>query len=284
MPTHALYLDDSGQKEYAPVGTDYNSTNLSRHFVFGGYFTSLREAGRLAEEMRAAKLRVFGTTAVEIKSNWLRIPHERERRYLQKYNLTEDQLRTFVDSYYGAFLQADVNLLAAVVDKVHMTELYERPWYTPAVAYEAIVQRVQNEIGPSGGKVGVAIDDMSGKTPRHSEYKVNLTKHHEQLKRTGSSLIKMPITVLDGRLRFVNSKTSELVQIADVVAYNVLRQFRDHGEEWEQLGLTQLPTYDWFRRIANKFRKGPDGRIQGYGVVKFPIKQRVAWKLERAAP
>jgi|SRR4051812_13979726 len=278
MPTHALYLDDSGQKEYAPPGVKYSS-GLSRYFVLGGYLTTTREAGRLAEEVRALKLQTFGTTKVEIKSNWLRIPHEREARYLKPYGLTEDRLRELVDSYYGAVLAADLNLLAAVVDKAHMAEMYARPWYTPAIAYEAIVQRLQNELSATGGSAGVVIDDMTGKTPNNSEYKVNLTRHHEQLKKTGSTLLRIPITVLSGRLKFVNSKDSELIQIADVISYNVFRQFRDYGEEWEQLGLEQLPTYDWFRRIASKFRRGPEGRIQGYGVVKLPLRQRITWAI-----
>jgi hypothetical protein len=278
MPTHALYLDDSGQKEYAPPGVKYSS-GLSRYFVLGGYLTTTREAGRLAEEVRALKLHTFGTTQVEIKSNWLRIPHEREARYLKPFGLTESELRELVDSYYGAVLAADLNLLAAVVDKAHMAEVYPKPWYTPAIAYEAIVQRLQNELSPTGGSAGVVIDDMTGKTPNNSEYKANLTRHHEQLKRTGSALLRIPITVLSGRLKFVNSKDSELIQIADVISYNVFRQFRDYGEEWEQLGLEQLPTYDWFRRMASKFRRGPEGRIQGYGVVKLPLRQRIAWAI-----
>jgi hypothetical protein len=80
---------------------------------------------------------------------------------------------------------------------------------------------------------------------------------------------------------------ANLVQVADIVAYNVMRQFRDHGEEWETRSLLSLPTYDWFRRICGKFRQGPDGRIQGYGVVKLPLLDRVAWSVRRrdgAAP
>ena len=70
-----------------------------------------------------------------------------------------------------------------------------------------------------------------------------------------------------------------MLQVADVVAYNVYRQFRQYGEEWERQGLSILPAYDWFLRIAEKFRRGPDGRIQGFGVGKIPLRTRVHWRI-----
>ena len=119
---------------------------------------------------------------------------------------------------------------------------------------------------------------MSGATPKGNQYRDNLRNHHRQLKQTGSTLWKGFSFTQLRELVFVDSKRSHLIQAADVVAYNVFRQFRDHGEEWETAGLGQLPTYDWFSRIAARFRKGPDGRIQGFGVGKIPLRTRVRWK------
>jgi hypothetical protein len=275
--THVLYLDDSGQKEYLADGASYDH-GLSRYFVLGGFFTRLREAGLLAERLASVKRKTFGDRPVEVKSNWLRRPVERKARYLDPFNLTEEQFRSFVDEFYEVTLRADSALLACVVDKEHMTQDYgDARWYTPAAAYEAVVQRAQNELGPPGFRFSVVIDDMTGKTPNASTYSSNLTRHHEQLKKTGCNFFPLRMTALTGRLKFVNSRDSNLIQVADLVAYNVFRQFRDYGEEWETSGLGELPTYDWFRRIAPKFRRGPNGRIQGYGVVKFPLRNRVPW-------
>ena len=86
----------------------------------------------------------FGIEDVEIKSNWLRIEKERRRRYLDRYKVTDDQLDAFVDSYYQALIDADLVLLACVVDKVHMHEKYgDLAWYPPAAAYEPLLQRAQ---------------------------------------------------------------------------------------------------------------------------------------------
>jgi hypothetical protein len=70
-----------------------------------------------------------------------------------------------------------------------------------------------------------------------------------------------------------------LLQVADVVAYNVYRQFREYGEEWETRGLPVLPSYEWFSRLLEKFRKGPNGRIQGFGVAKIPLRTQVRWRI-----
>jgi hypothetical protein len=39
------------------------------------------------------------------------------------------------------------------------------------------------------------------------------------------------------------------VQVSDIVAYNVLRQVRDHGNAWES-AVAESEMYPWLRRIA----------------------------------
>jgi len=282
IETHALYIDDSGTKEYSPTGT-YETVGNTRHFVFAGVFLTVKEAKKITAELRRLKAAVFHTEDVEIKSNWLRLKKERTTRYLQRYGLSDADLTRFIEEYYQVVLGTDLTLLACVVDKIQMREDYgDRAWYPPAAAYELILQRAHSEIvdcGPGDRCFSVIVDDMSGATPRGNQYRDNLRRHHAQLKKTGSTLWKGLTFEHLRDLRFVDSKRSEMIQVADLVAYNVYRQFRDYGEEWETKGLGTLPAYDWFSRIATKFRKGPNGRIQGYGVGKIPLRTRVLWRI-----
>ncbi|MEJ7873202.1 MAG: DUF3800 domain-containing protein [Rubrobacteraceae bacterium] len=274
--THSFYIDDSGTKEYAKNAKEYGR-GKSRYFVFGGVLLSIAEAGLLSSEIIKLKLKHFGAEDVEIKSNWLRLPEERSKRYLRPYDISSEELDEFVDKYYKAVVDADLLLIASVVDKVHMQETYSNPWYAPAVAYEILLQRMERQMR-NKGIVTVSIDDMTGATPKGNQYKENLKKHHEQLKKTGSKLLSnIDFECVKGRLKFINSSHSHLIQVADIAAYNVYRQFTDHGEKWEEHGLKTLPTYDHFVRLAQKFRAGPGKRVQGYGVVKFPLKNRVLW-------
>lgn len=279
MSDYLLYLDDSGTKEYSDDEEEYG-VGPSRYFVFGGALLTQASSSRVSELIIRLKNSIFSDKAVEIKSNWLRIPHERQVRYLEPYGLSEDHLTEFVEEYYSIILNADLELLAGVVDKVHMLEDYGKPWYPPAIAYELVLQRVQNELENTSDIFRVTVDDMTGKTPRGTDYKKNLVRQHNRLKQRGSPLIDgYTFPNLRGRLKFVNSALSHLVQVADIAAYNVFRQFRDHGEDWEDIGIKQLPTYDYFNRMLHKFRQGPGGRIQGYGVVKFPMRRRIEWSV-----
>ena len=71
----------------------------------------------------------------------------------------------------------------------------------------------------------------------------------------------------------------ELVQAADLVWSNIHRQFRDYGEDWEG-EKNMLPLYEYFERICRKFRTDGRGRIQGYGIAKFPMLRRKRWRLQ----
>lgn len=175
--------------------------------------------------------------------------------------------------------------IAAVVDKVHMDESYqERKHYPMGVAYDCLLQRVQQEIGRRG-TVNITVDDMTGKSPAGNEHKAMLDRQHGRFVRFGSDLRSgMRFDCLGPRLRFMSSALSHSVQVADIAAYNVFRQFTDHGDAWERQGLDSLPTYDYFLRLSQKFRKGPNGEISGYGVVKFPKRIKHHWSQRRTSP
>jgi Protein of unknown function (DUF3800) len=135
---------------------------------------------------------------------------------------------------------------------------------------------------PTESLLTVTVDDISGKTPKHHEYKELLSKHHDQLRQRGSTLVRsLSFSCVHGPVRFMNSQHSDLIQVADLAAYNVHRQFRDFGTEWETAGEpgVPLPTYPYFERISAKFRKDTRGRVQGFGIVKFPLRRRVYWRV-----
>lgn len=282
MTSHALYLDDSGTKDYSPTDTYLKGEGHTRYFVFAGILATQDAASQLAQALKITKRRASGGVDFELKSNWLRMPHERKRRYLVPHKLTDAELTQLVDDVYDEVLKAEVELLACVVDKVHMREDYgEKAYYPPALAYEALAQRVQNSLGGKG-TCQVFMDDMTGKNPKGNAHKKNLIQHHARLRIHGSTLRRAHMTLDSlGDLRFLSSAISELIQVADLVAYNVYRQFVEHGEEWERIAPT-LPAYNYFDRLAPMFRRGPNNRVQGYGIVKMPLRRRIPWAADVA--
>src|SRR5690606_33762819 len=98
-------------------------------------------------------------------------------------------------------------------------------------------------------------------------------------KKYGSKLWKGATFPSLSTQKFVNSQISHLVQVADVCAYNVHRQFQDHGQEWESDEIKSLPMYKYFNRINGKFRKSYNGQVQGYGICKMPEKAKKKWRV-----
>ena len=94
--THRLYIDDSGTKEYSPDGR-YDAGN-TRYFVLGGVLTAIDAAREMVTVIQSVKERHFGVPDVEVKSNWLRIPKERKKHYLDQYDMSEENLHAFVEA------------------------------------------------------------------------------------------------------------------------------------------------------------------------------------------
>jgi hypothetical protein len=280
MGHHIFYIDDSGTKEYAKAPNLYSPKGgNTRYFCFGGVLVNEKESDILSTKIASHKINCFGTDKVEIKSNWLRMPRERDAHYLNEYQISEKDLERFVDELYGMVSSSELLFMAAIVDKQHMYDDYgDNAWYPPALAYEILSQRVVQEI-LHPNTVSVIIDDMDGATPKGTPHKINLERHHNSLRKNGSCLKEG----LDWKpfkgMKFINSANSHLIQIADIVAYNVYRQFVEYGEDWESKLNTELPVYKWFDKLANKFRND-NGRIQGYGVIKIPRRGRKMWSIK----
>jgi hypothetical protein len=106
-PTHKLFLDDSGDKDYR-VDRLYNRRGgPTPVFVFAGLIVSPLDAMEIDYSIRTLKRQTFGTADVEIKANWLKRPRERAQRYLEKYGLSEAELTTFTDALYEVLNKAD---------------------------------------------------------------------------------------------------------------------------------------------------------------------------------
>jgi hypothetical protein len=64
---------------------------------------------------------------VEIKSNWLRIPKERQALYISQYQITDAELNEFVTELYDILLSYDVTLIASFVNKGQVKVQYAMP-------------------------------------------------------------------------------------------------------------------------------------------------------------
>jgi hypothetical protein len=278
---YQLFVDDSGSRDYDDNRV-YGLVGKSLHFVYGAILIEQNAGAQFVPQLRNLKQVTFGSPDVEVKSNWLRMPEERRRHYLDPFGVTEEQVARFTDNYYQLLIQASLQLIGVVVNKRHMQEKYSRPWYAFTAAYDVLLQRGALTV-PNGSSLAVTVDDISGKTPKHNDYKELLADHHAALRARGSRLQpQISFACLDSPVRFVLSQHSDLIQAADLVSYCVHRQFRDHGDDWERPPTgpdRRLPMYPHFERIAGKFVRSGNGRVQGYGIVKFPLLNQIRWRV-----
>ncbi len=268
-----MYVDDSGEKEYgAPT---------SRYFVYAGVVLAASDEPAFNAEIASAKQECFGRTDVELKSNWLRIPHEREKRYLSLDGVTPEKLRAMVDRIYGWAAGADLRFVAAVIDKPQMLAKYKVPWHPSTTAYLFLLQRYQLHLVQRGGVGHITVDDMTGASPAQNQWRHLLRAHHKRLKQNGCPLTKLRFDNVAADFRFGDSARFELLQLADFVSYNILRQFRTYGENWDDPTQGDLPMYPHLKLLLPRFMRGPEPRnqLQGWGIVKWPQHHAGRWCL-----
>src|SRR2546426_11241373 len=154
-PIYRMYVDDSGEKEYGE--------KTSRYFVYAGVVVAAANEAQFNQVIADAKQTCFGRTDVELKSNWLRIRRERERRYLSLDGVTDAKLTAMVKTIYAWAVAADLQFVAAVIDKPQMKAKYgASAWHPSATAYLFLLQRYQHDLGRRGGIGYVTVDAMEG--------------------------------------------------------------------------------------------------------------------------
>ena len=133
----------------------------------------------------------------------------------------------------------------------------------------------QKEMAACEGTISVTIDHMTGATQAGNQHRINLERQHARLKSYGSSLLRgVTFDRVEG-LSFKDSRHDERLQLADLVAYAVYRQFLDYGPDWEDPS-KPLDLYEYLGRVFKTLCNN-DGVVSGYGIVKFPMNRRVPW-------
>jgi hypothetical protein len=178
-------------------------------------------------------------------------------------------------SYLTTELTNRIRVIGVVIDKPKLYEKYTaHHFYPSSVAYEFLMQRVANFCTQYNiNKVKVFLDDMSGKSPKGNDWKKLLIEQHKSLIEGRSSFYKtwenrktMNYSCLDKKLTFLDSKDSNLIQIADLCAYDIMRQARDSWNNFDD-----EPLYKGYRDIMPIMHKNPTTRkIINFGGLCYP--------------
>lgn len=272
MPSsYVIFCDESGQRDYGPGTDDY--------FVVAGVVVDALEASHLENELRGLKRAFWGKPDIEIKSNWLRQPAERQKRYTEPHGIGLPEIEKLMSAVYAWLANTPIVFLAGVVDKPLMKKNYgDNAHYAGGVAYDIILQRFQKFSLKRQAVGNVIFDDPAGKSPGGFEWQELLQKQHAKLKKHGCPYSGAAFPNI-GTLTFADSKGSQFIQLADLVAYNTFRQFRTHGKEWEHPKSSEWPMYKYFAEMSSLFDKSPQGVVAGYGIAKWPVENKIQWSV-----
>lgn len=168
----------------------------------------------------------------EVKSNWLRQPHERAKHPFLKH-LSTEQLTGLTDAYYEQLGAAHATVFAVLVDKRSLpqgttpNEIHLQSWERLLELVECFMR------GRHHRHQAIMINDDVNRQVNHT-----LAMAHAELLDRGTRratwlrhICEMPM--------FVRSEFSTGVQLVDLCSYNIYRAFKA-GDL----------TYPFFRRIA----------------------------------
>ena len=278
---HFFFIDDSGSKTWVtPYAKDFvenpperNDQNIafwrSNYFVLAGIHVTTADMKHISDEVISLKEKYFGTKNVEIKSEWLRNPMKRKKKYILPFGITDQGLIGFVNDWYGIFekYKDKLQVQAFVLDKRYFGP--KMRVHTPLqLLAEVAFDRLEKH--PSKEAV-IVFDQMDVEIRSEKNEQGDILKISDKHITISSFYTKYTHV----RPRFEKSCNSLFLQMADTVAYNIYRQFVDHGDEWEN-GKPNLPLYQYFQRIVgNLYSK--NGQIAGYGIVKVPNLKKIRW-------
>ena len=258
LPMYLFYVDESGEREYE---------SPARYFALCALGVPVHAWRAINTEMLTLKRTYFQAIDVEIKSNWLRIPKERKKHYLSVYPITEGELIEFTDKLYDLLLSHDVVVIAAVIDKERTRKKYAAPQAPSSLAYRLLFERIERFLANRQAFGAVVFDKITELEVTKKGYENLLSRQHQRYLEKGTEFVQIS-QIVEGLL-FIPSHENNLLQLADLCAYNVYRQFVDYGDERvkeQRFG----NRYPYFSRIEPKLNTSPAGHYAGWGVKLFP--------------
>jgi hypothetical protein len=293
---YKVFIDDSGSKDYIspyskdfinnpPVFDNYEKFWRDNYFVLCGVRIEQENLQELNYIINNLKQRCFKTYEVELKSDWLRNPYQQKKNYLDKFNVTIDDLKKLTNGIYDMLREYrdKLKLVAVVFDKRYYgDEKRKRSEGDPLTkASQIIFERLQYL-----GTYHVVIFDQM-----EASLKIDKGNNGKILKvfKDNQEMEKIFVQSYDkiADIKFIKSCNENFLQIADLCAYNVYRQFVHYGRAWsgsnkDKKGLSIMGMYEYFDKIRCNFVHLPQGvnkKVCGVGMICIPDFDKCDWDL-----
>ena len=222
----------------------------------------------LAEYLRRDGKGRFELADCEVKSNWVRVPSEREKRSRFLNGLHPDDLTRLTDVFFDQVVERKMVILSSVIDKRFLRE-HTTHETLHKMAYEFLLEWIQHYMREYHRKHrALIVMDDTGKQLNSA-----VAMKHAWFQRAGNRNMVFPAIV--EYPFFTRSELSNGVQLADLLAYSIYRAFRQ-----EDFG---YPYFD--RLLPNFYRRRNGNALDGLKVwpEHSPLVQaaRGAWSVQK---
>lgn len=249
-----FYVDESGSRDPSIGTEEAPKSHLYVLLAVGLYERQWhpfnREISKLKLELARKIERSTGQRLdladCEVKSNWLRTPKERAQRSPFLHALTDGDRERLAGAYFTQLSPRHTTVMAVVIDKRHL-QAHVTSEILQKKAYELLLERIEQFMAEQHDKhqALIVMDDTGNRLNRAVAMK------HAFLQRAGNQNVKFPHIV--EYPFFTASELSNGVQLADLLAYNVYRAFRDEDLGYPYFGLLRK---QWYHRRAGTVLDG----------------------------
>jgi hypothetical protein len=238
---HLLFIDESGSPP--PKGKH----KADDKFVLGGIILSEDAWFKIDADLKALKKRYI-VDFYQIKDKQTPISHLNVQQ--------KEQLRADIFSIIARY--KSIKIISVIADvglcyqRSHINSDDDLYWF----AYKRLIERFQYYLQDlsreTGSKMnGIAICD--NRDDRRKDKR--LQDMHYRMMQGQEKHISSFANILEG-VFIVPSHFSTGIQLADMIAGGVYRWFAKNDDRF-------------YKQIAGRIRTGPNGRIEGYGIVKL---------------
>ncbi len=297
--SYHVFIDDSGQKEYffpysrdfvdaPPSFKDYPDLWRKNYFVLCGVRIKDDALGLINDKINALKKKYFNTSKVEIKSVWLRHPRQREMRYIKRFGISAERLNEFGKAFVALISENanDMKLFAVVFDKRYYGEQKRMTAEgTPLLkSAQVLFEKLEYSIGDNIVVFDQMEDHLRIDKGAHERILGVLGKNHGLEDIYVSHYSK----IID--IKFKKSSGENFLQVADVCAYSIYRQFVEYGREWcgdrvDGQGTPVMAMYDYFEKIRHNFAHNlANQQVRGIGMTCIPDVAKKNWDLLKRDP
>jgi hypothetical protein len=244
---HLLFIDESGS--LSPIGKHSQEDK----FVLGGIVISESTWFKINDDLNILKKKY--NIAGEIKWRYF-YTHENKRTPLSHLGETlKEQLRNDIFTIIARYKSIKIISIIADVgqcyNRTHINSDDELYWF----AYKRLIERFQYYLQDLSREAGCKMNGIAVCDHRERRQDKRLQNMHYRMMHGQEVHTSNFANILEG-VFIVPSHFSTGIQLADMVAGGIYRWFAKGDDRF-------------YRQMYERVRTGPDGKVEGYGIVRL---------------